>query len=115
MSTPLDGAWELLGGHCDDHGATLHYESLGMRSRKLLASGYFTFVSHQGDKFWSSGSGRYTLDGEQYTETPDMGTFPATAMRPYVFRARVQGDVWHNERWENGVCVEVEHWRRIGS
>ncbi|WP_035056466.1 hypothetical protein [Andreprevotia chitinilytica] len=112
-SSPFDGAWQLITGECIDDGQVLNYDSLEIKSRKVIADGHFTFISYQKGAFWSAGSGRYRIDGERYIESPDMGTYPPAALREYVFQARRVGDDWHNERWENGVRVEYELWRRI--
>ncbi|UXY15065.1 hypothetical protein N8I74_17390 [Chitiniphilus purpureus] len=113
-TSSLAGCWELVSGECLDNGHLLQYGEAQLRARKVLANGYFSFVTHQQGAFWAAGSGRYTVDGQQYTERPDLGTFPPEAMRDYVFRFRLEGDLWHNTRWEDGVQVEYEVWRRVG-
>lgn len=114
-TTPFDGAWQLVAGECLDNGEMLHYDKLDIRSRKVLAEGHFTFISYQKGAFWSAGSGRFRVDGERYIENPDMGTYSPEALREYAFQARLMNDEWHNERWENGVRVEYELWRRIAN
>lgn len=115
QTSPLDGAWQLITGECMDNGKMLDYAAAGITSRKLIGDGHFSFISYQQGKFWSSGSGRFRLSGTDYVESPDMGTYPPEAFRDYAFKARVDGDEWHNERWEDGVRVEYELWRRIGA
>ena len=112
-TSPLDGAWQLITGECLDNGTMLNYDTLDIRSRKVLGDGHFTFISYQQGKFWSSGGGRFALEGDRYTESPDMGTYPPEGFRDYVFSVRLKDDEWHNERWEGGVRVEYELWRRI--
>ncbi|KAF0813494.1 hypothetical protein IGB42_01845 [Andreprevotia sp. IGB-42] len=111
--SPFDGAWQLVTGECIDDGHLLDYDTLDIKSRKVLADGHFTFISYQKGAFWSAGSGRFRVDGAVYTESPDMGTYPPAGFRDYVFKARLDGNDWHNERWEDGVRVEYELWQRI--
>ncbi|TJZ65371.1 hypothetical protein [Chitiniphilus eburneus] len=112
-TSPLDGAWALVTGECIDNGQMVRYAEHGISSRKVLAAGHFTFVSSRQGAFWSAGSGRFHFDGERYVEQPNLGTFPPEALREYAFQARIDGNDWHNERWEDGTRVEYELWRRI--
>ncbi|GGP18800.1 hypothetical protein [Silvimonas iriomotensis] len=114
-TTPFDGAWQLVSGECLDQGQWIRYDIDGIASRKVIAGGYFTFVTHKNGAFWSAGSGRVRHEEGVYTESPDMGTFAPEGMRDYVFTARLEGDLWHNARFENGERVEYEVWQRIGA
>ncbi|MBB5190109.1 hypothetical protein HNQ50_000819 [Silvimonas terrae] len=112
-ASEFDGAWQLVSGECLEDGHWVRYDLDGISSRKVLAAGYFTFVTHKNGAYWSAGSGRFILDKDVYTESPDMGSYPLAALRDYVFQARLEGDQWHNARFENGERVEYEVWQRI--
>ncbi|AOY01155.1 hypothetical protein [Jeongeupia sp. USM3] len=112
MST-LIGTWELVSGECME-GDKLHVYDAGLTSRKVINATHFSFISSQNGAFWAAGSGAYRVEGDLYTETPDIGSYVNGQVRDYVFRHRVDGDEWRNERWENGVRAELEIWRRVG-
>lgn len=110
----LEGAWELQGGeYVAEDGQTKRYADQKLHGQKVLADGRFSFTMRSGDKFWAGGAGRYAAEGGQYTETLTHHSFTLENGGVYAFRYRVEGDVWHLERWKDGKRVEREEWKRV--
>ncbi len=110
----FSGTWELVSGEYVDHeGKLVRYEDLNLHSLKVLTESHFSFVTMSGDKFWSSGVGRFEVTKTQYTESPIHTSFNSPKGKQYVFTYKKQGDTWLNSRWEDGKRVEHEVWRKI--
>lgn len=114
FASDFDGVWELVSGeYVDGSGTLVDYQSMDMKSIKLLHDGHYQFISMSGDKFWASGAGSYHVDGAHYVETPRYVSYPMAQGTVYQFRFRLDGEHWHNERWQDGRRVEYEVWRRL--
>ncbi|QGX39479.1 hypothetical protein [Permianibacter aggregans] len=112
----FNGVWELVSGeYVDGSGKLVDYQTLGMKSVKLLADGHYQFISMAGDKFWAAGAGTYQVEGERYVETPRFVSYPMETATVYAFRFRRDGELWCNERWQDGRRVEYEVWRKQGA
>ena len=113
-SQSLQGVWELVEGEYINHeGKLIQYKDLGLKSTKIISGKHFSFVTMSGEKFWSSGSGTFRTDAKQYIENPIYNSFSSPKGKEYVFRYQVENNIWLNSRWENGVRVEFETWRRV--
>ena len=114
---PMLGSWQLVTGECrnDNSGEQVQYQDVQFRSLKVLSETHFSFITHQGDAFYFAAAGSYCCEGEQYTERLEFASHPSMMHREFVFQFRIEGDLWHNTRWENGVQVEHEIWRRLDS
>ncbi|MFC3094041.1 hypothetical protein DRW07_11210 [Alteromonas sediminis] len=110
---PFVGTWELVSGeYIDQDGKRVQYSDLNFKSLKVITEQHFSFVTMAGEAFWSAGAGQYWFTDDQYIELPSYNSFSSPKGKKYVFTYKINGDEWHNERWENGVRVEFEVWRR---
>lgn len=114
-STPaaLAGTWELVAGFVIEGEKEVRYDIEGIKSRKILNQSDYAFVSRKNDEFWAASTGRYQTKDDQYTEIPDLLSYPLAPGSVYTFTFQVSGDDWHTQRYENGQLVEREHWRRL--
>ncbi|KPC52769.1 hypothetical protein [Amantichitinum ursilacus] len=115
QASDLNGAWRLLSGEfVEENGLVTHYDEAGVSSIKLLIDGHFSFTSSSTGGFYGCATGRYEVrDGGEYIESPLLAYNPSMLERQFAFKARLDGDTWINERWENGLRVELETWQRI--
>ncbi len=112
---PMMGTWALVTGECQEevNGAMVDYEAVQYRSLKILSETHFTFITHAGDDFSCCAGGRYSVDADRYIEHIQTTSAPHLLNREFAFQFRIEGDLWHNTRWENGVQVEHEIWQRV--
>lgn len=109
----LSGTWELVAGWVITDQEEIKYDIEGITSRKVLNGTDFAFVSRKKGAFWAASTGEYIVEGDQYTEVPQLLSYEVAEGTTYVFTYRVEGDNWYTERKEDGKVVEREHWRRI--
>lgn len=110
----FSGTWTLVSGEYIDHeGNLINYETLNLKSLKVINETHFSFVSMSGDKFWSSGAGTFTLTDNEYIESPTYTSFNSPKGKKYVFKYRIEGDKWFSSRWENDKRVEYEVWQKL--
>ncbi|WP_020210617.1 hypothetical protein [Gilvimarinus chinensis] len=113
-STDLSGTWELVNGYLlQADGEKVAYDLEAMVSRKVLTATDYAFVSRKGGEFWAASTGPYKVNGDQYTETPELLSYSVKDGTSYTFSFTLEGDDWHTKRVENGKAVEEEHWRRV--
>jgi hypothetical protein len=74
-SLPIEGSWQLISGTLIEKGDTTFTDyTKNLSMIKILNQSHFAFMSHdlkQGKDStatFSAGGGRYTLNGDQYTE-----------------------------------------------
>jgi hypothetical protein len=74
-SLPIEGSWQLISGTLIEKGDTTFTDyTKNLSMIKILNGSHFAFMSHdlkQGKDStaaFSAGGGRYTLNGDQYTE-----------------------------------------------
>ncbi|WP_348946533.1 hypothetical protein ABHF33_08335 [Chitinibacter sp. FCG-7] len=116
MSNPFIGVWQLVSGECGEPGQAVEaYDMSLLSSRKVIGGRHFMFLTLKDGAFYSSASGAYTFDGLCYTEQPDMASYAPMVGQAYVFEYQIDGDLWHNRRFEDGRQVEYEIWRKIGA
>ncbi|WP_299597571.1 hypothetical protein [uncultured Microbulbifer sp.] len=114
MASDVEGVWELVAGeYRNEHGEMIAYESLGLKSLKIISGSYFSFTSMKADAFWASGSGTYTFSGGQYVEELTFNSFGEKPGARFTFVAEIDEGVWRNSRWEDDVRVEYEVWQRV--
>lgn len=113
-STNLEGVWKLQSGeYINGEGDLVSYESLNMRSLKIISGSHFSFTSMKGDTFWASGTGSYEFEDGKYIEKLHLNSFGEKPGALFAFDAKVEGEYWYNTRWENGKRVEYEIWQKI--
>lgn len=108
---PLEGAWEMESATYTLADST--YDP-GFTQTKILTAEHFSF-GRQTDTGALSGGGRYSFDGETYTETIDYHYNASHVGKSLSFEARLEGDsIWHHsgQIGENYHIYEV--WRRVG-
>ncbi|AWB66080.1 hypothetical protein C2869_06330 [Saccharobesus litoralis] len=114
FANPFSGTWKLVAGEYINHeGVLVNYQDLNLSSIKVITNRYFSFVSMSGDKFWSSGTGKFSYTNDEYIEVPIYTSYKTASGKTYTFSYQLLGDIWHNARWENGLRVEYETWQRI--
>jgi hypothetical protein len=111
----LIGAWELVSGSYvgEDH-TVIDYSQAGIKSLKLLTESKFSFVTTAQGVFYAAGAGDYTIGDGLYVEIPALASDAGMTGKRYQFNYQLNGDTWENSRWENGVRVEHEVWKRAG-
>ena len=113
-TTLLVGAWELVSGsYVLEDGTTVTSEAAALVALKILSENRFSFVTHSKGAFYAAGGGDYAIEGDVYEERPVLASHEAMIGQAYTFQFALDGDTWTNARWQDGVCVEREVWRRI--
>ncbi len=108
------GSWQLVSGeYVDDKNVTHSYENLKLESIVVLSDTYYSFVTLSKGKFWASGVGSYSYTDEIYSEKPTYTSYDLNGRTLYTFKYRFDGDLWYKSRWENGLRMEHEVWKRI--
>jgi hypothetical protein len=114
-SHPLAGAWELVSGsYLGDDGVLVNCEAAGIKSLKVLSERKFSFVTSAKGTFYAAGSGDYSAEDGKYVETPRLASHETMIGQRFEFDFLLDGDVWTNTRWQDGVQVEHEVWKRVG-
>lgn len=110
----LEGVWKLTSGeYVNGEGELVNYQSVDLKSLKLISETHFSFTSMKGDEFWASGSGTYVFSDGKYSETLQHNSFGEKPGKVYSFNSKVEGDYWYNSRWEGDKRVEYEVWQRV--
>lgn len=110
---PLEGSWQLLSGEVNEQGQQLDYAKASMQGVKVISGNHFSFISQKDGKFYAAAAGSITLQGQSYSETPKYASYPPMIGETYRFVYRLEGDLWHNERYADGKLVERETWQRL--
>ena len=110
----LVGAWELVSGtYIGEDQVVIDYLEAGIKSLKVLSGSKFSFVTTARGTFYAAGAGDYVTENGHYIEIPALASHPEMVGNRYDFEFQVEGDTWENSRWQNGVRVEHEIWRRV--
>lgn len=110
----FEGAWQLISGEYVNHkGELVNYKDLQLSSIKIITNGHFSFVTMSGDKFWSSGTGKFEATESEYIETPIHTSYHIEKGTQYVFKYQLESDTLTSKRIENGKQVELEVWKKI--
>jgi hypothetical protein len=110
----LIGAWELVSGsYVGEDNTTTNYDAAAIKSLKVLSEGKFSFVTSAQETFYAAGAGDYIVGNGLYVEIPTLASAPAMVGQRYEFQYQLDGDTWMNSRWQNGVRVEFEVWKRV--
>lgn len=111
---PFIGAWELVSGfYTDEHGVQINYGAAEVKSIKVLSATKFSFTTHASGAFYAAGAGDYNVENGLYTEIPALASAPGMIGQKYVFQYELKDDTWTNSRWQEGVLVESEIWKRL--
>ena len=111
---PLHGDWEFVSGRFTLADGTVRTaDNTQLRAIKVIGATRFSFVTLRADGTLArAAAGRYTVNGDTYTEYLDLAS-PADAQGSTgVFTWRVEGDTWYHTGESRGVKFE-EVWRRL--
>jgi hypothetical protein len=96
---PLVGTWKLLTGTIIEQGDTLVTDySVDKSFIKIINATHFAFTLHdlhqgkEADALFSSGAGRYTLDGDVYTEYLEYCTDRSWEGHTFSFTVTIRQD-----------------------
>ncbi|MFN6972527.1 MAG: hypothetical protein ACK4NN_16775 [Rheinheimera sp.] len=109
----LEGSWQLMSGEVNEQGQPLDYAKAKMQGVKIVSGNQFSFISHKDGKFYAAAAGSIKLEGQNYSETPLYASYAPMIGETYRFVYRLDGDLWHNERFADGKLVERETWKRL--
>lgn len=113
-SNPFVGAWELVSGsYVGEDQVVIDYAAAEVKSLKVLSDSRYSFITTAKGAFYAAGGGEYVVENGVYTETPALASHPEMIGQRYAFQYQLEGDIWTNSRWQNGVRVEWEVWKRI--
>lgn len=116
LPNPFVGAWELVSGFYVGEGdAIIRYEDEEVKSLKVLSESRFSFVTSAKGEFYAAGGGEYMAGKGVYVELPALASHSAMIGQRYEFQYQLAGDTWTNTRWQAGVQVELEVWKRVQS
>jgi len=110
---PLEGSWQLLSGEVNEQGQQIDYAKAKMQGVKVISGNHFSFISQKDGKFYAAAAGSIQLEGQNYSETPQYASYAPMIGETYRFVFRLDGDLWHNERFADGKLVERETWKRL--
>ncbi len=118
VHNPFVGTWELVSGrYLIGEGADKKWvmsKQSSIRSIKVINATHFSYTSLSGEKFWGSGTGRYSFTETEYSETPEYVSYPMEKGKVYTFTYEFKTpSSWTNTRVEDGELVEEEVWRRV--
>ncbi len=124
-SLPIEGSWQLISGTLIEKGDTTFTDyTKNLSMIKILNASHFAFISHdlkQGKDStatFSAGGGRYTLNGDQYTEQLEYCNAREWEGHSFQFTVTIENDTLTQrgvEKLENlGVeRLNIEKYRRI--
>jgi len=111
---PLVGAWELVtGSYVGEDGVAVDYAQSEIHSLKVLSGGKFSFVTTTHGAFYAAAAGDYAAEAGLYMEIPALASQSEMLGQRYEFQFLLQGDTWENSRFQGGVRVEHEVWKRV--
>lgn len=109
----LAGTWELVSTRVTRGDSTLLDESVpAIQALKILNATHYSVITRRNEQFMRAGAGRYSLSGDTYTETLDLGSGQYTPGRTYTFRVRLDGDTWMIDGGTEDTRFH-EVWRRL--
>ncbi len=99
-ANPIAGTWKLFSGTTiEKNDSTVTDYTKGQEMIKIITDSHFAFFRHDLDKgkdslkaIYSSGAGRYTLAGDQYTEQLDYCDAREWEGHVFPFTVSVNGD-----------------------
>jgi hypothetical protein len=97
---PIQGTWQLLSGTLIEKGdTTVNDYTKDIRMIKIINASHFSFLNHDLNKgadsaaaVFVAGGGRYTLKGDQYTESLEYCTDRAWEGHDFQFTIEVKND-----------------------
>src|SRR5437879_6597293 len=110
----LVGTWKLVSAKYSGTEAKFPVRTTMVKHVTLTQFMWATY--NQDGKVTRAAGGRYTLQGEDYAETPEYGIgsdFDMIKGKAHTFKWKIDGNKWHhNGKLSNGVTIE-EVWERV--
>ncbi len=103
----------VSGSYTGEDQVTIDYAAAGVKSLKVLADGKYSFVTTAKGEFYAAGAGDYRAENGLYVEIPALASHSEMIGQHYEFQYQLEGDTWTNSRWQNGVRVEYEVWKKV--
>lgn len=114
-NNPFIGVWQLVSGECGEPGQAVEtYDMHALEARKVMTEQQFMFLTLKNGVFYASATGPYTFDELRYCEHPELASYAPMVGQTYRFEYQINGDLWHNRRFEGDRLVESEIWQRVG-
>ena len=116
MSNPLIGTWEMISQKIISADTTVDRTATLGRRIKILNDTHFAFgwmvnVDDDDEEVYGGG-GRYTYDGDHYTEHIEFHSSTPLIGQSIAFEARIEDDLWYH-RGRIGESMLEEVWRRV--
>ena len=108
----LEGTWEMVSQKLVYPDSVVDRSEQVAYTTKTLNSTHFAFGRQTQEEEIFAGGGRYSYDGETYTEHITWHSAAGLAGQAITFDARVEGDTWYHTG-EIGDFVLEEVWQRI--
>lgn len=112
-SNKLIGTWKLISAKYGGQESNLPKAATTL---KHITPVQMIWLSYDSDgKMTRAGGGRYTLQGDEYTDTPEygIGDFSVVKGQTHVFKCKIDGNKWyHDGKLANGLTIE-EVWERV--
>ncbi len=92
---PIEGTWELVSGKWSDPDTTYLFPITDSgRQIKMISRTHFVWMSQDTSRkdVYGFGGGKYTLDGDKYTEHIEIFYDPRGIGKSLTFKMRVEGD-----------------------
>ena len=109
----LVGTWKLISAK---YGGRENKLPETLTTLKHITPVQMIWLSYDKDgKMTRAGGGRYTFQGDEYTDTPEygIGDFSVVKGQTHVFKCKIDGNKWyHDGKLANGLTIE-EVWERV--
>ena len=109
----LVGSWEMVSMETTTPDSVVQYDESTRPTLKILNDTHWMFIRQSAATFIFAQGGRYTLDGDNYTEIVEYSADPNNIGNAYEFTCSVEGDsVWYHDGGLGNVKYD-EVWRRV--
>ncbi|MFY8275146.1 hypothetical protein AAEU32_13555 [Pseudoalteromonas sp. SSDWG2] len=109
----LEGSWQFVRGeYYTKQGKTVANAPL-ISSVKVIASGYFNYVTQRQGQFHYAAGGRCAIEDDKFVEYVDYGNIPSLLNKRLAFDYALKDNQWHHRLYQDGVLVEYEVWRKL--
>lgn len=92
---PIEGTWEMISAKWSDPDTTIIWPDTDSgRQIKMISNKHFVFVNQDiiREGFYGFGGGKYTLDGDNYTEHLELFRYSNWIGKSITFTMKVKGD-----------------------
>ena len=115
-SNELVGTWQLVSAkHTSPNGIVTNFNAPEWDVIKVINATHFAALALRNNAFSHAHGGRYTLQGDTYTEHVEYSRYEQTIGMKAEFQIRLEGDTWHCPGTGSGGTKFEEAWRRVGA